>query len=357
MKKKIALMLVLVLSLGIMLSACGGGGGDVEVDPDQTWVIKAADGVPAAHIFTEHALMVFMDGVTEATDGRVTFEHYPAGQLGKQADMLDLLKTGVADFAIIGPSYMSGSLPLSSAFELPGMFPDSLVASMSMLNLCRDGALYDAEFSGHGIKPVVGIAYSPYNICNNVRPIETVSDVKGLTIRGSGISMELSVAALGGSLVNIVPQEMYEAALRGTVDGLALSIESWNSYKMQEVIKYYTKGMNITGWTAVYAFSDRVWNSFPEDIQQIIIEQGEKASLNFGNFINESSEAYLEQFVAENGLQVTELSDEAKAEFAEALAPVEEKWLEEMEGRGLSNAADILAAVKAEIAAKDAEYN
>lgn len=355
MKKRFTLVLVILLCVALTLTACGGSkSGSSSGDSNKTWVIKAADGFPAGHVFTANALLPFFAGVEKATNGRVKFEHYPAGQLGKQADMLEILKNGVADFAFVGPSYMSGKLPLSSAFELPGAYPDAVVASEAVLNLSQKGILYEKEFSKQNVLPVLGIAYSPYNICGK-KPIEKVADMKGLAIRGAGVSMELAVSALGGTLVNIIPQEMYEAALRGTVDGLALSIESWNSYKIQEVVKYNTNGMNLTGWIGVYCFSDKVWNQFPDDIKAIIIEEGKKATNAGGTFIKTSGESFQKQF-EKDGVIFSELSDEAKAEFKKVLEPVEVEWLKTMEKRGFDGKA-VLDAVKAEIVAVNAKYN
>lgn len=356
MKKRFTLVLAMLLCVALTLTACSGSkpsssSGD---SSDKTFVIKAADGFPAGHVFTVNASKVFFENVEKATNGRVKFEHYPAGQLGKQADMLEILKNGVADFAFIGPSYMSGKLPLSSAFELPGAYPDAVVASEAMLNLSQNGILYEKEFSKQNIFPVLGIGYSPYNICGK-KPINKVADMKGLAIRGAGVSMELAVSALGGTLVNVIPQEMYEAALRGTVDGLALSIESWNSYKIQEVVDYATTGMNLTGWIGVYCFSDKVWNQFPDDIKAIIIEEGRKATNHGGNYIKNAGLEFQRQFEKE-GVVFNELSDEAKTEFKKVLQPVEDEWLETMNKRGYDGK-EVLDAVKAEIAAVDAKVN
>ena len=363
MKKKQSLVVVIAACVAMVLGGCGGSEDPSsgksansvgKVEPAKKYVIKAADGFPAAHVFTTNALKPFMSGVENATNGRVKFEHFPSGQLGKQADMLEILKSGVADFAFIGPSYMSGKLPLSSAFELPGIYPDAVVATEALLNLAQKGVLYDQEFSKQKVTPVLAIGYSPYNICGK-KPIRRVADMKGLAIRGAGVSMELAVSALGGTLVNIIPQEMYEAALRGTVDGLALSIESWNSYKIQEVVKYATNGMNLTGWIGVYCFNDKTWKKFPDDIKNIIIAEGKKATNGCGTFIKTAGANFQKQF-EKDGVVFNELTPDAKKEFRSVLQPVEAQWLKTMDGRGYDGKA-VLAAVKAELAKVDAKHN
>jgi TRAP-type C4-dicarboxylate transport system substrate-binding protein len=86
-----------------------------------------------------------MKEVEARTKGRVKFTHFTSGQLGKQNDMLEILKSGVADMAYIGPSYFSGKMPLSGVFELPQAYPSSAVGSEAYWQLSVKGVLAREE--------------------------------------------------------------------------------------------------------------------------------------------------------------------------------------------------------------------
>lgn len=59
-----------------------------------------------------------MAEVTKRTNGAVTFEHYPAQQLGKAADMLQADATGVADIGYVAPAYVSDKMLVSEVAML-----------------------------------------------------------------------------------------------------------------------------------------------------------------------------------------------------------------------------------------------
>ena len=56
-----------------------------------------------------------MKKVTELTDGQVDFEFYPAEQLGKAADLLDLTSDGVTDIGFYIGSYYPSQMPIGSS--------------------------------------------------------------------------------------------------------------------------------------------------------------------------------------------------------------------------------------------------
>ena len=64
-----------------------------------------------------------MEKVTSLTDGRVQFKFYPGEQLGKGADSLSLVATGVADISLFSPNYTPSEMPIGSALiGIPGLF-------------------------------------------------------------------------------------------------------------------------------------------------------------------------------------------------------------------------------------------
>lgn len=87
--------------------------------------LRVADSFPKGHYLVKLILEPWMAEVTKRTNGAVTFEHYPAQQLGKAADMLKLTQTGVADIGYVAPAYVSDKMPVSEVAMLPGAFEHS----------------------------------------------------------------------------------------------------------------------------------------------------------------------------------------------------------------------------------------
>lgn len=333
MKRKIVALGLSVL-LAVALTGCGGE--TKTEDSSKVYKLKVADGFPAQHFFTVNGLNKFMATVEKKSNGRIKFEHYPGGQLGKQVDMIELVKNGVADMAIVGPAYVSGKIPLSNVFDLPGIYPNSRVGAEMFLNLAQ-GILYKEEYSKMKIKPVFTMAYNPNDLFYNTKNgnfIKNPADIKGMRFRVPGVSATLGVERIGGAPVSIVPQEMYEAAHRGTVDGCVLAFEALDQYKMQEVLKMATTGVNITGWVGGYFINEKSFNALPKDLQQIIVDTGRETTIDLGNYVTESNAKYRKQYEA-SGMKVYELTPAESVEFQKAFEPVRDAWVKNLEAKKL----------------------
>src|SRR3954447_121967 len=88
-----------VLALTFLATAIGPAAAQEKI------TLRLAESLPAGHVIHELVAKPFMELVTKATNGQVTFQHYPAEQLGKAKDMAQLTVAGVADVSYIVPSY------------------------------------------------------------------------------------------------------------------------------------------------------------------------------------------------------------------------------------------------------------
>jgi TRAP-type C4-dicarboxylate transport system substrate-binding protein len=355
MSKNLLRFSVLLVLAAMLLNGCGGssptGDKPSAKSDNKVYKIKVADAFPATHFFTVNGLKKFMQLAEEKSKGRLVFEHYPGGQLGKQVDMLELVKNGVADMAFVGPSYVSGKLPLSNVFDLPGIYPNARVGAEAFWHLTQD-VLYKEEYSKHKVRPVYALAYNPNDLFYNKKDggfIKTPSDLKGMRIRVPGVSAEMSISAMGGAPVSIIPQEMYEAAYRGTVDGLVLAFEALDQYKVQEIVKYATKGVNVTGWIGSYCINERAWQSLPKDLQQVILDSGLEATRALGDYVTKSGADYEKKYIETAGMKVYSLSKQEQAVFADATKNVVENWVKTQEAKKLP-ASKILELTKAKVA-------
>lgn len=340
MKKNGLLYSLVMLLVVSIVSGCGGNSA-TDKSPakadKKVYKLKVADAFPSTHFFTVNGLKKFMQLAEQKSNGRLVFEHYPGGQLGKQVDMLELVKNGVADISFVGPSYVSGKLPLSNVFDLPGIYPNSRVGAEAFWHLTQ-GVLYKEEYSKHKVRPLYAMAYNPNDLFYNKKDgefIKNPSDLKGMRVRVPGVSAEMSIAAMGGAPVSIIPQEMYEAAHRGTVDGLVLAFEALDQYKIQEIVKYATKGVNVTGWIGSYCINERVWNSLPKDLQQVLLDSGLEATRILGDHVTKSGEEYQKKYEQSAGMRVYTLNKEEQAAFAAATSHVVENWVKTQEAKKL----------------------
>ena len=97
--------------------------------------------------------------------------------------------------------------------ELPGLFQDLAEGTQVYTRLFKSGALRDyADFI-----PIAMWATPPFSVHSNV-PIDSVKDLKGKKVRGSGVMQIESLKALGAVPVGMPPTEVPEALSRRTID-------------------------------------------------------------------------------------------------------------------------------------------
>src|SRR5438477_11471802 len=100
-----------------------------------------------------------MELVTKATNGLVTFQYYPAEQLGKAKDMAQLTVAGVADVSYIVPSSSSEKYPLTAVAELPGIFDTECQGSLALYKISHNGRILATRaFGPKQLGPPVSIA-------------------------------------------------------------------------------------------------------------------------------------------------------------------------------------------------------
>lgn len=312
---------------------------------DDPITLKFAHIFPANHYLWTEGGKTFGDKVTAATNGRVKFEVYPAGQLGK--DPLAMLQSGIADVVILSTSYLPEKFPLSSVTELPGMGNTSCASTVRLWALAKLGApLNDAEYKPLGLHVLFVNNLPAYRLVNATKRVTTLDDMKGLKIRANGAAMEDTVRALGAVPIRINSPDLYNALLRGTVDGSVFPYSGLPGLKLEKVMKESTDGVSLGSGTVLYLMTEARWNKLPADVKAAMEQAAPAAQQNLCAWQDEETKRVVSEIVAHEGHTVTMLSDEQKKLWTERLSGVSEKWAKDMDAAGKPGSA-MLAALRA----------
>ncbi|MFB0934583.1 MAG: TRAP transporter substrate-binding protein, partial [Propionivibrio sp.] len=123
----------------------------------------------------------FAELVKKNTGGAVEIQIFPNSLLGGQRELLEGLQLGSVDITLTTAAVLSSFLPKTQVIELPFMFRDS-----EHVYKVVDGPLAKEIYAGDEKKKmkVIDTWENGFrNITNNVRPIETPDDMKGVKIR------------------------------------------------------------------------------------------------------------------------------------------------------------------------------
>jgi TRAP-type transport system periplasmic protein len=298
----------------------------------QEFNMRVADSFPTTHQYSENT-KEWLDLVTERTDGRVTFDYFPAEQLAKSADLLDAAQNGLADIVYAPPLYLSDRLPLSTVTALPlvGNVTDEQALNDAFQSLATN-ELNEAELLPLGVRAIRSLVTAPYQIMSREGQISTLGELEGQKMRSSGGVQERSVAGLGAVPVSIPAPDLYPALQRGTVDGTLFNLPTAAGYKLQEQLQYSTDNLNLGLFPVLYVINENVWQTLPEDIQTIMIE----AALEVVPTVIEADKQGVEEFregLEANGGGLYQIEDSELASWNERLEPVREEWVERLEGQ------------------------
>lgn len=296
--------------------------------------LRFADSLPANHLFTRELAKPFMDAVTAATNGAVTFEHYPAEQLGKAKDMLSLTQSGVADIAFTVPIYISDKLPLSGVVDLPGGFATSCEGLKAYWALATgDGVLAKKEFAPNNVRVLMVVVQPPFQVFTASKKISSVADLEGLKLRTAGGAQDITARALKIVSVKLTAPETNEAMTRGTIDGGILAHVSIGAYGLTNLIKYATTGENFGSAALTWTISESKWKSLPPNVQKAMTEAGERITFEGCKKIDADVEKSLTDWRGK-GVNIVDFGDQDKATLRRVFGGIGDDWAKGLDQRG-----------------------
>lgn len=293
----------------------------------------------------------FADLVREKTEGKVNIKVYYSGQLfaGQQTNEFQLLRTGVADFAIGSTINWSPQVKELNLFNLPFFFP-----SYKELDAVEQGQAGRAIFQRLrqlGAEPLAWGENGYRQLTNSKRPVRTPEDLAGLKIRvvGAPIFIE-TFRALGANPTSLNFSETLTALQQGVVDGQENPIVGVIiPYKLWELGQRHLTLWNYVIDPLIFAASSLTWRTFPPEVQKAIQEAAleaaryQKALARVG-MDDGTSARYLAPlgvkveipdpiaYLRNQGVQVTVLSPLEIGRFRDRVAGVVQRWMSEVGG-------------------------
>jgi TRAP-type C4-dicarboxylate transport system substrate-binding protein len=339
--KKKLLLIPLALLLAISLVAIGCPG-EEEAPPPPAEEEEAAPAptgpiaLKVSNYFPAPAsqstlLEEFCAELEARTNGRVTVDYYSAGSLLTSTAMFDGILDGVTDIGYSHVYYTPGRMPVTEGCGLPLGYPSAWVGGHVVSDFVR-------EFKPAEFDDVVVLwmnTSTPSGISTADKPVRTLEDLKGLTIRAPGLPGEI-ITALGGTPAPTPMIEVYDAISKGVIDGEASNFETLKSFKFAEVVKYETSTWQITYPYPFYcAMRKDSYNNLPSDVKGIfdtlVGEYAERSQLMW----NDTD--YLGKAAGEaEGVEFIYLSDAEAARWVAAVEPVIDNWIANMVAAGYS---------------------
>lgn len=276
----------------------GAGGGTL--DDLEPMVLRISDVNPET-ASNAIAISEWADYVTEATEGKITFETYFSGTLHSGSDALDALDDGLTDITFFFPGFFPDKLPTAvwatqyfGAYASVG-FPQSLLASgPAAQRYYEESEAIRNELAQYNATVFALNASGTFDLLC-VDPVDSPEAARGVLVNTSGLPWLDEVAAVGLTPEFIEIPEEYEALQRGVIECTVQSVSPLMTRGTWEVAKHYNPADFSPALFSGYMIRKDLWESLPADVQQIMFD---------------GKALYMKRF--------TEIAGERYAEFAEA---------------------------------------
>jgi tripartite ATP-independent transporter DctP family solute receptor len=221
---------------------------------------------------------LFADKLKELSKGTMLIDQYPGAQLGQEPQLLQLVKAGDIDFAIISSANTATISPQAGVMSLHFLFRDE----NHVIKGLADPRVFEAlktmiDETTQGLH-VIATGSQGVRHMYSKKEIHNVGDIKGLKIRVQATATEDTMfPAYSAQTVHMPFGSVYTSLQTGVVDVAENSINVYLVNKHYEVAPV----LNITEHEANNALvfiSDKLWQSLSAEQKQWVLKAGDEIS-------------------------------------------------------------------------------
>lgn len=264
---------------------------------------------------------------------RINWTESYGGALYGFTETLEAITQQITDMGWIGALFEPADLPLQNIMYSAPFVTQTVQQAISIVNTLNDTeqAMKD-EWARHDIKFFGSCVSDGYDLATK-KPIEKLSDLEGLKLVGP-VTASSWVEALGATLIGTSMPAIYGQLQTGVGDGTILVGTSIFALKLFEQTPFITKVNTGPLTFGAFGMNSNVYDSLPEDVQQVLTELGRGYSAENARII-ESQLATLDDRFRAGGATVTEMPLEQKKEWANRLPDLGKAWVDALSARGI----------------------
>ncbi len=211
---------------------------------------------------------LFAEKLKELSKGTLVVDQYPGAQLGQEPQLLQLVKSGDIEFAIISSANTATISPQAGVMSLHFLFRNEA----HVIKALADPKVFDAiktmiDDTAQGLH-VIGTGSQGVRHIYSKREVHNVGDIKGMKVRVQATATEDTMfPAYGAQTVHMPFGSVYTSLQTGVVDAAENSINVYLVNKHYEVAPV----LSITEHEANNALlfvSDKLWQSLSAEQKQ-----------------------------------------------------------------------------------------
>ena len=224
------------------------------------------------------AYELFSAKLKDLSGGKMLVDQYPGAQLGQEPQLLQLVKSGDLDFAIVSSANTATISPQAGVMSLHFLFrsPEHVIKALG------DVKVYEAirdmiDQTTQGIH-VIGLGTQGVRNLYGKKEINKLEDLKGLKVRVQATATEDTMfPAYGAQTVHMPFGSVYTSLQTGVVDFAENSINVYLINKHYEVAPVLSISEHEAN-NAILWISDKLWQGLTADQKKWVLAAGRDVS-------------------------------------------------------------------------------
>lgn len=299
--------------------------------------------LPPKHPIVSGGLQPFIDQVAKDTKGEVSFKLFSGGALLSPKASPEGVRDRIADVGFLIPHYSPGSFPHAQFLsDLSMLNVDPFVAGAAMSELVMlhcDGC--QAEYRRMNLVYTGTYSSSTYYPISS-RPLNSMSDFKGVKMRTGSNVWDRWATHVGGIPVNMPVDEVFEAMSRQLVSVVFLNPSALNSYSLWSSAKHVLLlPLGAFGNASTFTFNRAVWSGLTPEQRQTIFRNAARANLGIAAAYVETDESTL-KIAPGKGVKLTEPTQPMVDDLQNFIERDLEQVAEAATKRGIANAPELV---------------
>ncbi|MYB24580.1 MAG: TRAP transporter substrate-binding protein [Acidimicrobiia bacterium] len=294
--------------------------------------------------FADIASVKFKEIIEERSQGKISVEVFPSGQLGGERELVEGAQIGSVDVAVVLAGIMESFVPEFGVLNLPYLFDDRDHVFATLDGPVGEDLL--ALLDGVDLK---GLAFGEFGFRSMMtapRPISVPADLNGIKIRVPESDLYINTMELLGATPTPIPgPEIFTSLQNGVVDATEAPIFAAVTQKYYETpLEHLSLTEHIYAALMMVGSQD-MWERVGPEGQEIIKQAALEAVAHQRQRSIEDDAGYIAE-LSNQGWSITEVD---KAPFRDAVAPLYDAnpglagWVERIRGvvGGTSPATDV----------------
>jgi len=269
-------------------------------------------------------LDAFVERVEERTDGRFKIQVAIEGELGIHRDLYnEALASGILELAAMSSPVMERVIPSAGIHHLPQIAFDA-EGWIKVWEALADFDQAEMKKVGYQMLAPDGYYIEWNQEMYSGEPIADLTDLSELKVRVWQVTMEQTIAALGGEPVYMAFSEVYMAMQRGVVDAYLTGPPAAMGASAWEIASQFYPVAHPGGmeWLVV---STKAFEALPDEYKTILIEETPK----WGEDCRKGVVSEVENALAtleEHGMTMNELTPAEREAWRKAAMAIWDEW-------------------------------